>query len=151
TKSGIEMAAVSNATGLAAPADGLAFPPAAVSELASVLRPREAGGSLAQAGTVEVVASERRDGSVIPQNLRWGVYVTFAAPDDYVADCFAQYGLVTDETGRYAAHHRPHHLIGLELGISVASAALRREPTGAARGWNADVVATAKFDLAAGD
>jgi predicted homoserine dehydrogenase-like protein len=151
TKSGIEMAAVANATGLAAPAEGLSFPPSAVSELSTILRPRADGGQLEGSGMVEVVASERRDGTVIPNNLRWGVYVTFRAPDGYVEDCFRQYGLVTDETGRYAALYRPYHLIGLELGISVASAALRCEPTGGAQSWNADVVATAKFDLPAGD
>ncbi len=35
--------------------------------------------------------------------------------------------------------------------MSVASVALRREPTGVATGWNADVVATAKRDLKPGD
>ena len=40
TKSGIEMAAIANATGLAPPEDGLAFPPAGASDdLATVLRP----------------------------------------------------------------------------------------------------------------
>nr|MBA2581464.1 flagellar biosynthesis protein FlgA [Thermoleophilaceae bacterium] len=49
------------------------------------------------------------------------------------------------------ALYRPYHLIGLELGISVASAALRGEPTGAPRSFGADVVATAKRDLAPGE
>ncbi len=35
--------------------------------------------------------------------------------------------------------------------MSVASVALRGEPTGVATGWNADVVATAKRDLAPGE
>ena len=47
--------------------------------------------------------------------------------------------------------YKPYHLIGLELGISVASVGLRREPTGMARAWHADVVATAKRDLPEGD
>ena len=42
------------------------------------------------------------------------------------------------------ALYRPIHMIGLELGISVASAALRKEPTGAPNGFRSDVVATAK-------
>jgi predicted homoserine dehydrogenase-like protein len=151
TKSAIEMAAVANATGLAAPPDGLAFPPCAADELPRVLRPREAGGELARTGQVEVVSSLRRDGSPVPRDLRWGVYVVFEAPSDYAARCFAEYGLVTDETGRYAALYRPYHLIGLELGISIASVGLRREPTGAPRAWLADAVATAKRDLAAGE
>jgi predicted homoserine dehydrogenase-like protein len=59
--------------------------------------------------------------------------------------------MVTDLTGRYTAMYKPYHLIGLELGISVASAALRGEPTGAASGFRADAVATAKRDLGAGE
>jgi predicted homoserine dehydrogenase-like protein len=47
--------------------------------------------------------------------------------------------------------YKPYHLIGLELGISVASAALRGEATGAPTGFRGDVVATAKRDLAAGE
>jgi hypothetical protein len=47
--------------------------------------------------------------------------------------------------------YKPYHAIGLELGISVASVGLRREPTGAPVAWHADVVATAKRDLAAGE
>jgi predicted homoserine dehydrogenase-like protein len=42
-------------------------------------------------------------------------------------------------------------MIGLELGLSVASAALRREPTGSAICFNSDVVATAKRALKAGE
>jgi predicted homoserine dehydrogenase-like protein len=151
TKSAIEMAAVANATGLGAPADGLLFPPAGSDELARVLRPRDAGGVLDRKGVVEVVSSQRRDRAPVPRDLRWGVYVVFEAPSEYAARCFAEYGVVTDETGRYAALYRPSHLIGLELGISVASVGLRREPTGAPRTWAADAVATAKRDLAAGE
>src|SRR5260370_506968 len=40
------------------------------------------------------------------------------------------------------------HLIGLEVGISVASVGLRGESTGCATGWRADAVAVAKRDLA---
>jgi len=80
-----------------------------------------------------------------------GVYVVFEAPSDYVIRCFAEYGLMTDPSGRYAALYKPYHLIGLELGISVASAGLRGEPTGAPTGFRADVVATAKRDLTAGE
>ena len=151
TKSGIEMAAVANATGLEPAPGGLTFPPASVQELPRILKPREDGGVLPRRGMVEVVSSERHEGGAVPDNLRWGVYVTIAADSDYVRRCFREYGLATDESGNYAAMWRPFHLIGLELGISVASAALRREPTGAATGWRADVVATAKTDLAAGD
>jgi predicted homoserine dehydrogenase-like protein len=100
---------------------------------------------------VEVVSSEKHEGGPVPDNLRWGVYVVFAGDTEYVRRCFREYGLARDEEGNYAALWRPFHLIGLELGISVASAALRREATGSAQSWRADVVATAKFDLPEGD
>jgi len=151
TKSAIEMAAVANATGLTPAPGGLAFPPCGVDDLPRVLRPREAGGELHHAGQVEVISSLERDGSPVFRDLRWGVYVTFAADSDYVRRCFHEYGLVTDASGNYSAMYKPYHLIGLELGISVASVGLRREATGAATGFRGDVVATAKRDLRAGE
>ena len=151
TKSAIEMAAVANATGLTPAPGGLAFPPCGVDDLPRVLRPREAGGGLHHAGQVEVISSLERDGSPVFRDLRWGVYVTFAADSDYVRRCFHEYGLVTDASGNYSAMYKPYHLIGLELGISVASVGLRREATGAANGFRGDVVATAKRDLKAGE
>ncbi len=150
TKSAIEMCAVANATGLTAP-DGLAFPPCGVDDLARVLRPREEGGTLSHRGQVEVISSLERDGRPVFRDLRWGVYVVFAGGSPYVERCFREYGLVTDPSGRYSALYKPYHLIGLELGISVASIGLRGEATGAPIGFNADVVATAKRDLAAGE
>ncbi|NNG03417.1 MAG: Gfo/Idh/MocA family oxidoreductase [Inquilinus sp.] len=151
TKSAIEMAAVANACGLTPQPAGLRFPPCGVDDLPTVLRPAADGGSLDHGGTVEVVSSLERDGRPVFRDLRWGVYVVFEAPDDYVARCFADYGLKTDNSGRYAALYRPYHLIGLELGISVASAALRGEPTGMPTGFRGDVAAVAKRDLAEGD
>jgi predicted homoserine dehydrogenase-like protein len=115
------------------------------------VRPRGEGGALAQRGQVEVVSSLERDGRPVARDLRWGVYVTFAAGSEYVERCFREYGLVTDPSGRYAALYKPFHLIGLELGISVASVGLRGEPTGAPIAFNADVVAVAKRDLRAGE
>ncbi len=116
-----------------------------------MLIPAGAGGCLAEDGTVEVVSSLHRDGGPVERDLRWGVYVVFEAPDEYVRRCFSEYGLQTDRSGRYAALYRPTHLIGLELGISVASAALRGEPTGAPTGFRGDAVTVAKRDLAAGE
>ena len=102
-------------------------------------------------GTVEVVSSVERDGRPVFGDLRWGVYAVFEAPSRYVEECFSQYGLKTDDTGRFAAMYKPYHLIGLELGISIASAALRNEATGSTRSFSGDVVATAKRDLAPGE
>jgi predicted homoserine dehydrogenase-like protein len=154
TKSAIEMAAISNATGLMAPRNGLAFPPCSTDDLSRMLIPREAGGVLEEPGLVEVVSSLERDGRPVPRDLRWGVYVVFEPGDaraDYVRRAFREYGLVTDASGRYAALYRPYHLIGLEIGISVAAAALRKEASGAPTGFRSDVVAIAKKALKSGD
>ena len=151
TKSAIEMAAVANATGLTPAPQGLEFPPCGVDDLPRIMRPRDAGGQLHHAGQIEVVSSLERDGQPVFRDLRWGVYVTFAADSDYVRRCFHEYGLLTDDSGNYSAMYKPYHLIGLELGISVASVGLRGEATGAATGFRGDVVATAKRDLKAGE
>jgi len=151
TKSSIEMAAVANACALTAPDDGLLFPAIGTHELPEQLKPKDDGGLLATKGTVEVISSIHRDGSPVANDLRWGVYCVFEAGSAYVERCFADYGLVTDESGQYSAMYKPFHLIGLELGISVASAALRHEPTGVADGWHGDVVAVAKKDINVGE
>jgi predicted homoserine dehydrogenase-like protein len=151
TKSGIEMAAVANATGLTPPPDGLRFPPVGTQELAETLRPGNHAGGLHHTSQVEVVSSLHRNGSDVANDLRWGVYVVFEAPGDYTARCFKEYGIVTDASGRLSALYRPFHLIGFELNVSILSAALRNEPTGTPDGFRADVVATAKRDLKAGE
>ncbi|MFZ0988214.1 MAG: SAF domain-containing protein [Xanthobacteraceae bacterium] len=151
TKSGIEMAAVANACDLDVPQDGLLFPPCGADALATVLRPKAVGGVLERDGMVEVISSLARDGSPVPRDLRWGVYVVLKAANDYAAACFQQYGLPTDASGRYAAMYKPYHLIGLELSISVLNAALRGEPTGSCRAWRGDAVAVAKRTLKAGE
>jgi predicted homoserine dehydrogenase-like protein len=144
TKSAIEMAAVANGTGLEPRPEGLRFPPVGCDELAAMLGPESNG-------TVEVVSSLNRDGTPVLRDLRWGVYVVFKAPTEYARRCFSEYGLVTDTSGWYGALYRPCHLIGLELGISVASVALRGEPTGCPSGFRGDAVAVAKRDLTAGE
>lgn len=151
TKSALEMAAIANATGLACPDGGLKFPAAGMDDLAHILRPAAEGGLLDTAGQVEVVSSLERDGRPVFRDLRWGVYVVLKAPNDYAAACFRQYGMNTDSTGQYSAMYKPFHLIGLELNISILSAALLGQPTGSTRAFTGDVVATAKRNLKAGE
>lgn len=151
TKSALEMAAIANATGLTPPADGLLFPPAGMDDLAHVLRPILDGGQLTEKGMVEVVSSIERDGRPVFRDLRWGVYVVIEAPTPYAAACFRQYGMNTDASGRYSAMYKPFHLIGLELNVSILSAALLGKPTGSTLSFEGDVVATAKRDLKAGE
>ncbi len=151
TKSGIEMTAVCNATGLVPQSDGLHFPPATRFELAEICKPKADGGTLEKAGVTEVTSSVYRDGRDVPHHLALGTYVVFEGETEYARRCFKEYAMLPDKTGKYGALYRPIHMIGLELGISVASAALRGEPTGAPTGFRSDVVATAKKALRAGE
>ncbi len=151
TKSGIEMTAVCNATGLLPQSDGLSFPPATRFELADVCKPKSDGGTLEKAGVTEVTSSVTRDGRDVPHHLALGTYVVFEGDTEYARRCFKEYAMLPDKSGKYAALYRPIHMIGLELGISVASCALRNEPTGAPTGFRSDVVATAKRALKAGE
>ncbi|MFZ9812350.1 MAG: SAF domain-containing protein, partial [Burkholderiaceae bacterium] len=90
-------------------------------------------------------------GRTIPYDIRMGVWVTVEAETDYIKNCFEEYNAHTDPSGRYFTLYKRWHLIGLEVGQSVASVALRGEATGVALGWVADVVATAKRDLRVGE
>jgi predicted homoserine dehydrogenase-like protein len=116
-----------------------------------VTRPISEGGVLEKKGMVEVISSLEKDGRQIPYDIRMGVWVTVEAETDYIKHCFEEYNAHTDPSGRYFTLYKRWHLIGLEVGMSVASVALRGEPTGVAQHWNADVVATAKRDLKPGE
>ena len=151
SKPSIESTAVANATGLHVPSNGLLYPPASVEDIPFVTRPISEGGVLERKGMVEVISSLEANGRAIPYDIRMGVWVTVEGQTDYVRNCFEEYNAHTDPSGRYFTLYKRWHLIGLEVGYSVASIALRREPTGVAHCWNADVVATAKRDLVPGE
>ena len=151
TKSAIEMTAICNATGLVPQTDGLAFPPASRFELAEICKPRSDGGTLEKKGVTEVVSSITRDEKDVPHHLAMGTYVVITSESAYSQMCFKEYNMLPDSSGRYASLYRPTHMIGLELGLSIASAALRKEPTGTPICFNSDVVATAKRDMKKGE
>ena len=151
TKSCIEMCALSNATGLIPQKCGLQFPPVGPKDLPGVLKPKAAGGLLEHSGTVEIVASENQDGTPIKDHLRWGVYIVFKAGTDFIRRFLTVHDFLRDESGEYGAVYRPFHLIGIELGVSVASVVLRGEATGSAEDFVADVASIAKKDLRPGD
>ncbi|MDB9771498.1 Gfo/Idh/MocA family oxidoreductase [Alphaproteobacteria bacterium] len=151
TKSALEMAAIANACDLKVPYDGLLFPACGMDDLAQILKPKEYGGVLSENGQVEVVSSLERDGRPVFKDLRWGVYAVLQAPNDYAASCFKQYGMNTDDTGEFSAMYKPFHLIGMELNISIFSAALFKQPTGETKKFIGDVVSTAKRNLKMGE
>ncbi len=151
SKPAIETSAVCNATGLTPAPEGLLYPPGSVDDIPSLMRPRSEGGVLHHKGQVEVVSSLKADGTPIPYDIRFGVFVVFEGETDYIRRCFAEYGVKTDPGSRYACLYKRWHLIGLEVGISVASVGLRGEATGCATGWRADAVAFAKKNLSQGE
>jgi predicted homoserine dehydrogenase-like protein len=151
SKPAIECTAVCNATGLSAPPDGLTYPPASIDQIPAVCRPIDEGGVLHGKGQVEVISSVERDGRAITYDIRFGVFVVFEGDTEYLRNCFREYMVRTDDSGRYACLYKRWHLIGLEVGISVASVGLRGEATGAATCFGADAVATAKRDLKVGE
>lgn len=151
SKPSIESTAVANATGLGVPSNGLLYPPASVEDIPRVTRPRSEGGVLERKGMVEVISSLEPDGRPIPYDIRMGVWVTVEGETGYIRNCFEEYNARTDPSGRYFTLYKRWHLIGLEVGMSVASVALRGEATGVPLQWTADVVATAKRDLAEGE
>jgi predicted homoserine dehydrogenase-like protein len=151
SKPAIESTAVCNATGLTPAPWGLVFPPAGIDDLPCVMRPQAEGGCLHHEGQVEVASSLDADGRPVPNDIRMGVWVVFRGETEYIRRCFAEYGMRTDPGGQYGCLFKRWHLIGLEVGISVASVGLRGEPTGCATGFHADTVTRAKRDLAAGE
>ena len=151
SKPAIECTAVCNATGLIPGPDGLSYPSASVDALPAIMRLRSEGGCLHHKGQVEVVSSLERDGQAIPYDIRFGVWVVFEGETEYIRRCFMEYGVRTDPSGSYACMYKRWHLIGLEVGISVASVGVRGESTGSATGFRADAVASAKRDLRPGE
>jgi len=138
---------VCNATGLTPAPAGLAYPPGSVDQIPNLMRPVAEGGVLHHKGQVEVVSSLTKENQPIPYDIRFGVWVVFEGESEYIRRCFSEYGVKTDDSGRYACMYKRWHLIGLEVGISIASVGLRGEPTGCATGWRADAIAVAKKDL----
>lgn len=151
SKPAIESAAIANATGLNVPSAGLLFPPGSIDDIPRLMRPQSEGGVLEKKGMVEVVSCLTPDGKPIANDIRKGVWVAFEAETEYLKNCFEEYNVTTDPSGRYMALTRKWHLIGLELAVSVAAVALRGEATGVARGFGADVVAISKRALKAGE
>jgi predicted homoserine dehydrogenase-like protein len=138
-------------TGLVPDVPAMRFPPAGIEELPATLIPAEDGGILSRKGVVEVVSSLRRDGTEVPNSLRWGVFVVITSDSPYLRGCLKEYGVAMDPSGMYAVMYRPYHLVGMEAPVSIARAFLYGEPTGAPDGHVGEVVAAAKRRLKPGD
>ena len=150
-KSAIEMCAVSNATSLKCPSNGLTFPPVGVYDIAKKMIPKKDGGLIDSEGQVEVISSIDLEKKDIKNDLRWGVFIVLKAKNEYVKNCFKDYGMITDSSGNYSAIWRPYHYIGLELAQSIYSIALDNRATGFTKNYNAEVASIAKKDLKKGE
>jgi len=120
-------------------------------DLPNNFKPKADGGILDHEGIVDITPADDLDHRPIPGHLKQGVWLVFTSDNAYSIRCFTEYNLITDATGKYAALYRPSHLIGLELGVTIASAVLRGEPTGApVAGPCAEVTAVTRQALAVG-
>lgn len=151
TKPAIECAAIANACSLDVPSEGLNYPLGSIDDIPSLMRPKTQGGTLEATGMVEVINGLKPDGTEYDFNIRMGVFVVIEAVTDYQRKCLEEYKVKTDDTGRFMCLYKQWHLIGLELGMSIANVGLRGESTGVAREFRGDVVAVAKRDLAVGE
>jgi predicted homoserine dehydrogenase-like protein len=138
TKTMVEMAAVSNATGLLPDVPGMHGPRADVDELVSVFIPARDGGVLNRKGAVDYST-----GRVAP-----GVFAIVYSDEPRIRKDMK---FLTKEEGPYYLHYRPYHLCDLETPQSIAEAVLLREVTVAADMLHSEVVATAKRNLKAGE
>ncbi len=137
TKTMVEMAAVSNATGLLPDVPGMHGAAVDVEELAEVFIPRQDGGILSRRGAVDFTTG----------NLAPGVFVVVRTDDPHVRKDMKY---ITGADGPYYAQVRPYHLCNIETPQSVAEAVLLGEVTIASEQLNSEVVAIAKRRLSAG-
>ena len=151
TKPAIESSAIANACGLNVPTGGLIYPSGSIDDLPNQMRPVGEGGVLEGPGMVEVQNCLDEGGGQIDYDIRMGVFVCVKAVTEYQKRCLEEYKVRTDDSGRYMCAYKRWHLIGLELGMSVANVGLRGEATGVAEAFRADVVAVSKRDLAVGE
>jgi predicted homoserine dehydrogenase-like protein len=155
TKTLTEACCASNACLLLPPRGGMKFPALEYDDMANMLKPKAEGGILDYNGTVEIPSNFHHDGTPVKKHLRWGVFIAVKACSDFASDILIDFKkekrVEVDDTGRYAIMYRPTHVLGLELGKSIASTALFGVPTGCPTAFVADMVSVAKKDLNPGE
>ncbi|MFB6159730.1 MAG: SAF domain-containing protein [Haloferacaceae archaeon] len=142
TKEAVESVAAANACGLGVDATGLHRPEVAVDELPEAFQPTDRGGVLDSTGVVDAVAPPERD---------FSVFVVTRTDSEQLREYFAvRPKVTTSANGEYQVFTQPYHFAP-ETTVSIASAALLNEPTGAPKAHLAEVVGAAKTDLEPGD
>jgi predicted homoserine dehydrogenase-like protein len=154
TKHSIEMAALSNASGLIPDQRGMHFPALELSELPDVFCSKQHGGILNQEGVVDVVSSIHPDDRPVQNNLRGGLFAVIASDDDYHISSLASYGeitgMFTSHDNKRAVIYRPQHFVGHEMPITIARMMLLNETSGKPMEQISDVIAVAKKTLKPG-
>ena len=137
SKTMIEMAALSNATGFPVDVTGMHGPTGSVDELRSILVPTDHGGILSDTPRVDYAFGPAP-----------GVFVIVTSDDAAVAE---EMTYLSMGDGPFWALYRPYHLASIEAPRTITTVMLEGEPVLRPAGWTAEVVATAKRDLAPGD
>jgi len=138
TKTMVELAAMSNATGLVPDVPGSHGAKVDLADLNRMLIPAEDGGILSQRGCVEYTT-----GKVAP-----GVFAIITSPDRRVR---VDMKFLAMGDGPYYTLYRPYHLCNVETPISIAEAVIYGETTLVSKQMVSEVVALAKRDLEPGN
>jgi predicted homoserine dehydrogenase-like protein len=138
TKTMVEMAAVSNATGLLPDVPGMHGPKIEIGDLVKVFIPDKDGGVLGRSGCVDYST-----GAVAP-----GVFAIVTSDDPRIR---ADMKFVSMGEGPYYLLLRPFHLCSIETPLAVAEAVIYGEATVFPKKMNAEVVAFAKREMQAGE
>ena len=154
TKHAIEMAVLSNATGLVPDVRGMHIPAADLREMPDTLSLKSKGGILDTEGVVEAISSARPDGSPVERSIRGGLFAVVAAPDGPAIESLASYGEITGmivgQRSKQAMIYRPQHFVGHEVPYGIARMMVYKTSIGAPIGRISEVVAAAKKTLKAG-
>jgi len=138
TKTMVEMAAVSNSTGLLPDVPGMHGPKVELEELLNVYRPSVDGGIFTTRGTVDYST-----GKIAP-----GIFVIVHTDDKRIRKDMK---FITYADGPYYLLFRPYHLCDLETPQSIAEAVLLNEVTVTADKMNSEVCTIAKRNIKAGE
>lgn len=138
TKTMVEMAAVSNATGLVVDTPGMHGPKVEYDELLKYFIPEEDGGILSRTGCVDYST-----GAIAP-----GVFVIVRSYDERIRKDMQ---FITKAKGPYYLLFRPYHLCDIETPQSIAEAVLLNEVTVAADTMHSEVATVAKRDIRKGE
>jgi predicted homoserine dehydrogenase-like protein len=138
SKTMVELAAMSNATGLVPDVPGMHGVRADVPELNQVFIPKEDGGVLGRRGCVDYST-----GKVAP-----GVFAVISTPDPRIRVDMKFYSM---GDGPYYTLYRPYHLCAIETPVSVAEAVIYGESTIVSKNMVSEVTTIAKRDLKVGE